>query len=234
MGKIVITGASSEIGLAITEKLGTLGKPMLLHCFRNKTPLERWKGSAQIVSSDFTQEKELEKFLDLLEDTEILVYASARTDAGLIPQIDPRSLDSSIKVNILAYTKICQKIIPQMCIKRKGIIVGISSVAASKVYRGQGVYSGSKAYMEAFSKAIAAEYGKKGIRSNCVAPGSIEAGALKKLAFFDKQDLIQLNPAGRTGTPQEVAEAVYFLCTESSSFVNGTVLRVDGGHWLGV
>jgi 3-oxoacyl-[acyl-carrier protein] reductase len=234
MGQIVITGASSEIGLAITDKLSSLGKPMLLQCFRNKEALAPWEGKEKIISTDLSDENDLNEFLKELEDTEILVYAAARTDAGLIPHIEPTSMEASIKVNIVAYTRICQAIIPRMCLKRRGIIIGISSVAASRVYKGQGIYSGTKAYMEAFTKAIAAEYSKKGIRSNCVAPGSIEAGAMKRLPFFDKKDLIQINTSGMTGTPSDVAEAVSFLCSEKSSFINGTVLKVDGGHWLGV
>ena len=77
MGKIVITGASSEIGLSITGKLAGLGKPMVLHCFKNSDTLERWRGVAEIVKADFSQREELDMFIAGLDDVEILVYASA-------------------------------------------------------------------------------------------------------------------------------------------------------------
>lgn len=234
MGKIVITGASSEIGLSITGKLAGLGKPMVLHCFKNSDTLERWRGVAEIVKADFTQREELDTFIAALDDVEILVYASAVTDSGLVPQIDEESLNNTIQVNIFAYTKICQALIPRMCSKRSGNIIGISSVSANRVFKGQGVYAGSKAYMEAFTKAIAIEYGKKGVRANCVAPGSIEAGALKRLNSFGMEEIKQVNSLNRLGSPEDVAEVVHFLCTPASSFITGTVIEVSGGHLMGV
>ncbi|MDD2492075.1 MAG: SDR family NAD(P)-dependent oxidoreductase [Bacteroidales bacterium] len=201
MGKIVITGASSEIGLAITKRMADLGMPMLLQCFRNREILNNWENDAEVVTADFSDDDELDIFISRLKDVEILIYAAARTDSGLIPQIEEESLKNTIQVNITAYTKICQAIIPYMCSRRKGVIIGLSSVSASRVYKGQGVYAGSKAYMESFTKAIAAEYGRKGVRGNCVAPGSIEAGALKRLNNYAPEEIKEINALGKLGKP---------------------------------
>ncbi len=235
MGKIVITGASSEIGLAITELLAELHKPMILQCSKNIQSLSKWNDRATVIKADFGNEAQLDDFISQLSDVEILIYAAARTDTGLIPQIELKALKESIQVNIIAYTRICQAVIPQMCIKRNGVIIGISSVTATKVYRGQGVYSGTKAYMEAFTKSITAEYGRKGIRSNCVAPGSINAGTLKKLGEVITTDQIrQLNASGQLGNPADVARVVNYLCQPETTFINGSVIHLDGGHWLGI
>lgn len=234
MGKIVITGASSEIGLAIAKRLSESGKPMVLHCHRNSIALESWRGVADIVKADFTKGEELEAFIAGLNDVDTLVYASAVTDSGLIPQIDENSLRDTVQVNITAYTKICQAIIPPMCAKRGGTIIGISSVSARRVFKGQGVYAGTKAYMEAFTKAIAIEYGKKGLRANCVAPGSIEAGALKRLNSFGLEEIMLINSLNKMGTPEDVAGVVHFLCSPAASFINGSVIDINGGHLMGV
>jgi 3-oxoacyl-[acyl-carrier protein] reductase len=234
MGKIVITGASSEIGSAISEKMAEFNKPLLLQCFSNSDALSDWANRAEVIAADFTKENELNDFIKRLNDVEVLIYAAAVTEAGLISQIDEDSLERTIKVNISAYTKICQAIIPHMCSMRRGIIIGVSSISAKRVFKGQGIYAGSKAYMEAFTKAIAYEYGKKGIRANCIAPGSIEAGALKRLNSFGMEEIKQINALNKMGSPMDVAEVVHFLCSPASSFINGTVIDITGGHLLGV
>lgn len=233
MGIIVITGASSEIGLAIARRLSTLGKPMLLHC--NSHP-ERLEGiNAEVIRADFSVREDIERFAAALHDTEILVQAAAFTQTGLLPQLEQDSIDRMLSVNVSAPTRICQAVIPQMCLKRRGIIVNISSVTASRVFRGQTVYGGTKAYIETLTKGIAAEYAKKGIRCNCIAPGSIDGGSLRQLIIQTGSDMLRdINASGRFGSSEEVADAVAFLCSDDSRYINGTVIRVDGGYWLGL
>ena len=103
------------------------------------------------------------------------------------------------------------------------------------MYRGQSVYGGTKAYIETFSRGIAAEYAKKGIRSNCVAPGSIDSGSLQKLIITTGSDVLRdVNASAKFGSPEDVAAAVAFLCSDDSRYINGAVLHVDGGFWLGL
>jgi 3-oxoacyl-[acyl-carrier protein] reductase len=235
MGKIVITGASSEIGWAIANTLSVLKKPMLLHGNkRNELPLDELSTDTEFITADFSSSSELEAFIARLSDTDILINAAACTVTELIPLTSDVSIDKMIAVNITALIKICRSVIPSMCIKRSGIIINISSSTASKVYRGQGVYAGTKAFTETFSKAITAEYGRKGIRCNCVAPGAINAGSLELLANIAGDQLKLINAASRLGEPQDVANAVAFLCREESSYINGTILHVDGGQWMGI
>lgn len=234
MGSIVITGASSEIGLAIARRLSALGKPLILQ-YNSHAPQLPEGLEATLVQADFSDRASLERFIAGLEDVEILVNAAALTFTGLLPQMEDRSLDAMISVNILAATLLCKAVIPRMCLKRHGIIVNISSATASKVYRGQSVYGGTKAYLEAFSKGISAEYAKKGVRCNCVAPGSIESGSMQKLIIATgRDDLQDVNASSSFGTPEDVAAAVAFLCSEEARYVNGAVLHVDGGYWLGI
>lgn len=234
MGKIVITGASSAIGQAITQQMACLGQPMLLQCHTNRSKLAQWEGQAEIVEADFTSAAALERFLEQLNDVEILINTAGFMDAQLIPLVSNDSLLKMIHVNILALVKICKTVIPQMCLQRKGVIVHISSVTASKVYRGQAVYAGTKAFMETFSKGIAAEFGKKGIRSNCVAPGAITAGNMNLLTQIAPEEVKQFNAMHAHGNPQDVAKAVAFLCQPDNNYMNGSVIHVDGGQWIGI
>ena len=235
MGKIVITGASSEIGWAITKALSVLNKPMLLHGNRrNDLPLAKLSSEAEYVTADFSSSNELEAFIAGLSDIDILINAAACTVTELIPQTSDESIDKMIAVNITALVKICKAVIPPMCIKRSGIIINISSATASKIYRGQGIYGGTKAFAETFSKAIAAEYGRKGIRCNCVAPGAIKTGSLELLTNIAGDQVKQINAANRIGEPKDVANVVEFLCREDNTYINGSVLHVDGGHWMGI
>ncbi|MFA5229154.1 beta-Keto acyl carrier protein reductase [Proteiniphilum saccharofermentans] len=235
MGQIVITGASSAIGWAIAEELSTIGKPMLLQGTRkHELPLNELSANAEFVMADFSSPAALEHFISRLTDVDILVNAAACTITELLPQTRDESIDKMIAVNIAALVKICKAIIPPMCAKRSGVIVNITSVAASKVYRGQSVYAGTKAFSEAFSKGIAAEYGRKGVRCNCVAPGCINSGTLKLLAHIAKDKINQSNAMAKMGEPRDVAAAVAFLCREENAFINGTVLHVDGGQWIGL
>lgn len=235
MGQIVITGASSAIGWAIAKELSKIGKPMLLQGTKDHDlPLNELSADAEFVIADFYSPAALEHFISQLTDVDILVNAAACTITELLPQTSDESIDKMIAVNIAALVKTCKAVIPPMCAKRSGIIVNISSVAASKVYRGQSVYAGTKAFSEAFSKGIAAEYGRKGVRCNCVAPGCINSGTLKLLVHIANDKVRQSNAMSRMGEPRDVAAAVAFLCQEENAFINGTVLHVDGGQWLGI
>ena len=235
MGKIVITGASSAIGWEIAKVMSEMNKPMLLHGNRKRElPLTEFSSDAEFVTADFSSSSELEEFIAHLSDVDILINAAAYTVTGLLPQTSDESIDKMVTVNINALVKICKAVIPSMCIKRSGIIINISSSTASKVYRGQSIYAGTKAFTETFSKAIAAEYGRKGIRCNCVAPGAINTGSLELLTQIAGDLLKHVNASNRLGEPQDVARIVAFLCREENSYINGSVLHVDGGQWMGI
>lgn len=235
MGKIVITGASSGIGLAIAKRLASLGKPMILQYRKNVEQLSDAVPDATLVKVDFSDLKAVEDFAASLDDVEILVNAAAVTETGLLPTLETESIEKMISVNILATTLLCRAVLPRMCLKRQGVIVNISSVTAQKVYRGQSVYGGTKAYIETLSKGIAAECSKKGVRCNCVAPGSILSGTMEKLVISTAgTDLKGVNASDRFGTPDDVAAAVEFLCSDNSNYINGAVLAVNGGFWLGI
>lgn len=206
---------------------------MLLHC---RSHADRFAGiDAEIVRADFSDRGDIERFIGQLGEVDILVNAAAETQTALLPQLEDADIERMLTTNILATTLLCKAVVPGMCLRRKGVIINLSSVTASRVFRGQTVYGGTKAYIETFTKGLAAEYAKKGVRCNCVAPGSIDSGSLQKLLITTGSDALKdINASARFGAPEDVAAAVAFLCSDESRYINGAVLHVDGGYWLGL
>jgi 3-oxoacyl-[acyl-carrier protein] reductase len=238
MKKIVITGASSEIGAAVAKAICTRDDEVILHGSAHALSCEYLKNEfgekCSIVQADFTQQEEIDSFCGLLKETDILVNAAAVTITEPLACISDENIEKMIQVNIFALVKICQAAIPSMLKKRKGNIINISSVAALRGNRGQTVYAGTKGFMESFSRSLAAEYGSKGIRVNTVAPGPIEAGTLKETLLYAEKEIRSSIVSKRLGTVHDVAETVKLLASDGASFINGATLRVDGGFLHGI
>ncbi|UCE04627.1 MAG: SDR family oxidoreductase [bacterium] len=232
---IVITGASSEIGLAIYKKIVKPGDTAILQCNKNSNKLkDNVSINCEVITADFTDHKSLDHFLEKIKKTDILINVAAVTKTNLLPYYQDEDIKMMIDVNIVSLVKICRSVIPAMIIKKKGCIVNISSVAASRGNRGQSVYAGTKGFVESFSRSLAAEYGSKNIRVNCVAPGPIDAGALKKLLIYADDEVKKSIVSPRLGTPDDVAAVVAFLCSEGATFINGKIIPVDGGTMMGL
>ena len=236
--KILITGASSDIGLAICEKVIREGDFVILQCWKHQEkciPVQKKLGaSCQIVAVDFTNLGQLEEFCTTLSDVDLLINAAAATITDLLVNLTDEQIDAMLSVNLLALIKICQVVLPGMVARRNGIIVNISSIAARRGNRGQTVYAGTKGFVEAFTRSLAAEYGKRHIRINCVAPGPIKAGSLHELLGYAADEVKQSLSSPRLGEPRDVAAAVAFLCSAEAEFINGARLSVDGGFCRGV
>lgn len=236
--KIVVTGASSEIGLSIAEHIADHEDEIILHAFSNTSKCEsvcqKLGKNCSVITADFTKNEKLEKFCSYLKNCDILINAAAATFTEPLPQLSQTDIDKMIQINIVALIKTCRAVIPSMISKRNGIIINISSVTASRGNRGQSVYAGTKGFVESFSRALAAEYGSRNIRINCIAPGPIEAGTLRKTLLYAEKEIKESIVSKRLGKPEDVAFAVKYLCSDEASFINGTVLKIDGGFLKGV
>ncbi len=235
---IVITGASSEIGLAICRKFDSEENHLQLHCFSNKQKLEKqtadFKASVEIIACDFTDQDALVIFLAQLKNVSILINAAAVTKTNLLTSISDKDIQQMMQVNIYAAIKICQAVILNMLIKRKGVILNISSVAASKGNKGQTIYGGTKGFIESFSRSLAAETAVKGIRVNCIAPGVIEAGSMMDLLHNAPEEVKRSISLNKLGKPEDVANLVHFICSDKAGFITGQTFHVDGGFQQGI
>jgi 3-oxoacyl-[acyl-carrier protein] reductase len=231
--QIVVTGASSEIGKAVCEKFLKRGLSVLAQVNQNAGSLPE-HSALEIVKCDFCVEEELLLFCDRVRNCDVLINGAAVTQTDLLPMLEEESIEKMIQVNILALTRICQSAVKGMMRRRKGCIVNISSLSANKVNRGQSVYGGTKAYMETLSKGIAVEFGARGVRCNCVAPGAIEAGHFKALQAMAGNEIKKELCTPRLGTPEDVASLCHWLSTAEAEFINGQVIGLDGGFLKGL
>jgi NAD(P)-dependent dehydrogenase (short-subunit alcohol dehydrogenase family) len=129
-----------------------------------------------------------------------------------------------------------QEVVPAMASRGHGSVVVVSSPAAVETYEGQTHYAAAKAGLQMLAFGVAWELGRSGVRTNLVSPGWIET-ELNREYLWSEPDLrdrvVRQIPLGRTGTPEDVAGAVVWLCSDEAAYVNGTVLRVDGGLLTG-
>ncbi len=235
--KVVITGASSDIGQAIVKKVVQEDDQVILQGYSNIENLTTLKESYQnckVLSLDFSNSNHLNEFCNYLDGVDIFINLSAVTVTNILPAIKEESIDKMLSVNIKALIQMTQSLIPSMVAKRAGIIVNLSSVAASRGNRGQSVYAGTKGFVESFSRSVASEYGGKGVRINCVAPGPIDAGSLKPLYAQAPKEVLETIVSPKIGSVDDIASMVAFLCGSESAFINGQVMHVDGGFFKGV
>ncbi|HDG97213.1 MAG: short chain dehydrogenase [Deltaproteobacteria bacterium] len=234
---IIITGASSELGVAISKALARPDDILVLHYNSNSGPLEAMKDLCRqviLVQADFSTPDGINLFCSKIKDADILVNAAASTITGLLPTLREESIERMLNVNIMATVKVTRRVLPSMVAKRKGCIVNISSVAATRGNRGQTVYAGTKGFLNAFTRSLAAEFGAKGVRVNCVAPGPIDTGSLRRLKAYANRELLASVSVNRLGSVEEVAAAVRFIVSDEAAFINGQVLHIDGGFMMGV
>ncbi|HET8679259.1 MAG TPA: SDR family NAD(P)-dependent oxidoreductase [bacterium] len=141
--------------------------------------------------------------------------------------------DRVIAINFRGVLAACHAVLPHMIERRSGVIVNVSSEAGRAGSSGEAVYSGAKGAVIAFTKALAREVARYGIRVNCVAPGLTDTPLLQRMIADGNERLIQAivraTPLQRLATPEEVAEAVVFLASERASFITGQTLSVGGG-----
>lgn len=236
--KLLITGASSEIGAAICRKIIAPGDEATLQYTSHAKSCEGLASTLPGVCiphrTDFLNDGEVEELCAIAAECDVLVNCAAYVHSGLLLMTGDDALEKAVRINIVALTKLCRAALSGMLTKRSGNIVNVSSYVAGRGNRGQAVYAGTKGYMESFSRALAAEYGSRGIRVNCVAPGAIGAGSFKGLLVDAEKEIRESVALRRIGTAEDVACAVEYLCSEGARYVTGTVLRVDGGYMKGV
>lgn len=193
-------------------------------------------GEALPVGADVSQEKDTISMVDQVIQTwgqlDILVNNAGITRDKLLIRMTAEEWDAVINVNLRgAY--ICTKTaLPHMIRRRRGRIVNISSIVGVSGNPGQANYAASKAGLIGFTKAMAREVASRNITVNAVAPGYITTTMVQQLSDEVQKRILDKVPMARFGTPEDVAETVVFLCTDSAGYITGQVIGIDGG--LGV
>jgi 3-oxoacyl-[acyl-carrier protein] reductase len=165
---------------------------------------------------------------------DVLVNNAGSVVENLLATTSDDEVERMVSTNVLGLVWMARAVLRPMLKQRSGCIVNVSSVLASRPGRGNAVYSGTKGFTESFTRALAAEIGRKNIRVNAVAPGVIETHmtvAVRSLAADAIKERIGLQ---RFGRPEEVADVVAFLASDQASYLNGTIVPVDGAFLGGM
>ena len=240
-GKVAfVTGASRGIGRAVALRLAAEGAKVALNFAGNlqkaeevKSEIETDGGEAMLVQgnvADFEVVNDLiKKVADEWGTIDILVNNAGITKDGLLMKMSEADFDNVISTNLKGVFN-CTKAVTRMMIKqRSGRIVNMSSVVALMGNAGQANYAAAKAGIIGFTKSAAKEFASRGITVNAVAPGFISTDMTGVLPETVKETMLKEIPAGRAGTPEDVANAVAFLVSDQAAYITGQILKVDGG-----
>ena len=235
--RALVTGGSGDIGGATCRQLAAAGMHVVVHANAN---LERAQalvdaihhdgGSAQAVSFDVADAEATGVAIEaLLADgpIQVLVNNAGIHDDAPMAGMSGAQWKRVIDVSLHGFFHVTQPLLLPMARTRWGRIVSVSSVAGVLGNRGQANYAAAKSALHGASKSLAREMASRGITANVVAPGVIGGGMAD--AVFDAEQVRQLVPAGRAGTPDEVAALVAFLCSDVAGYINGQVIGINGG-----
>ena len=232
----LVTGASGGIGADIARVLHAAGATVGLSGTRVE-PLEALAvglgDRAHLLPCNLSNAEEVEGLVkratEAMGSVDILVNNAGITRDGLAMRMSDDDWQSVIDVNLTAAFRLCRAAIRGMMKARWGRIVNISSVVGRAGNAGQANYAASKGGLVALSKSLAEEVASRGITVNCVAPGFIETAMTEKLTDAQRATILASVPAGRMGSPQEIAAAVLYLASQEAAYVTGATLHVNGG-----
>ena len=227
----LVTGASRGIGRAIALELGRAGAQVVVG-YRSGTEeaqavAEEVGGRA--VQADVSDSEDARRLVDEAGELDLVVNNAGLTRDGLIARMSDDDWATVLRTNLGGTFHVCRAAARGMMRRRSGSIVNVSSIVGLHGNPGQTNYAASKAGIIGFTKSLARELGSRGVRANVVAPGYVGT-RLTDVLPEDLRNLMLTNtPLGRLGSPEDVAGAVRFLCSDEASFITGEVLLVDGG-----
>ena len=236
---IIVTGASGGIGNSIVKKLSDSGANILA----SGTKIEKLKElqsrfeKIKIMNFDISKSEKIEEFIevatkDLGGNLDGIINNAGITQDNLAIRMNLDEWEKVININLTSTFLMSKFAIKKMLKNKSGKIVNITSVVGHTGNLGQANYTASKAGIIAMSKSLAIEYAKKNINVNCISPGFIKTAMTDKIDEKFKEVIISKIPSARLGEPDDIANAVLFLISNQSDYINGETLHVNGGMYM--
>ena len=233
----LVTGASRGIGRAVAKSLAAAGCHVLINYRSSQREaqetlalIEQNKGTGQLCPFDVSDVAASDRAIaEIIQDhgrIDILVNNAGIRHDSLLVFMKPEQWTEVINTKLASFYNVTRLVVKQMALSRWGRIVSVASTAGQTGVEGQVNYSAAKAGIIGASKALAREVAKRGVTVNVLAPGFIETDMVDGLP---RDQFIAQIPAGRFGTPEEVAAATTFLSSESAGYITGAVLNINGG-----
>ena len=236
---IIVTGASGGIGNSIIKKLNEVGANILATGTRIEKleELKKKYEGIKILKFDISQIDKIEDFIDnatneLGGSLDCIINNAGITQDNLAIRMTLDEWQKVININLTSTFLMSKFSIKKMLKNKSGKIVNITSVVGHTGNLGQANYTASKAGIVAMSKSLAIEYAKKNININCISPGFIKTAMTDKIDDKFKEVIVSKIPSARLGEPDDIANAVLFLSSEQSNYINGETLHVNGGMYM--
>lgn len=238
---VCITGADGGIGREITKRFATEGATLIL------TSIEESPAFTEFVSEiehdykvtvhsfffDLSDEEAIKEGLKAIKALKlkinVLINNAGMPHLAILPFTRMTDVKKVFQVNYFAQLQITQSLLSSMEKNGEGVILNAASIAGIDGDPGNAVYGATKASMILFTKVLSKELAQQGIRVNAVAPGLTSTPFADAMGDKAKASMKQISSMGRLATPAEIANTYYFLASDEASFINGQVIRVDGG-----
>jgi 3-oxoacyl-[acyl-carrier protein] reductase len=232
----LVTGATGGIGGGIARALHRQGATVALSGTRHEVldQLAAELGArTYVVPGNLADKDEVEALVPRAEEAmgqlDILVANAGITKDNLFVQLRDEDWEQVLNVNLTSTFRLARAAVRGMMRRRFGRVIGITSVVGVTGNPGQGNYTAAKAGMIGMIKSLAAEYAKRGVTANCVAPGFIASPMTDKLNDKQREAILARVPAARLGSADDVAAAVVYLASAEAAYVTGQTLHVNGG-----
>ena len=237
---VLVTGGSRGIGREVAEVYAENGYDVVINYVSDKTDVEGIKKEFEekgvkclLVKADVSKAEDVEKMVESaiaeFGEIDVLVNNAGITRDTLLMRMSEEDFDKVIEINLKGTYLVTKAVTKYMMKKRSGSIINLASVVGVVGNAGQCNYSASKAGIIGFTKSVAKELASRNIRANAVAPGFIATDMTSVLSDSVKENINAQIPLKRMGTAKEVAEVIYFLGSEKSSYITGQVINIDGG-----
>jgi 3-oxoacyl-[acyl-carrier protein] reductase len=240
-GKVaLVTGASRGIGAVVACRLAEAGARVGVNYHASPAAatvvvdnINQAGGEAFLVGGDVSQEEKaqavIKQVVEHFGSIDLLVNNAGINKDQLLIRMKPEDFDSVINVNLRGAFLCTKYAMTHMIRQRSGRVVNMSSVVGLSGNPGQANYAAAKAGLVGLTKAVAREVASRNVTVNALAPGYITTAMVDELSEDTQAKILANIPMGRFGTPEDVAEAVIFLCSDGASYITGQVLTIDGG-----